>query len=92
MKDKLMGKSNPGTIGMLVAGGKKSKKYRREDVSVAAVLKSMSRRAYRYIREKKLLRLPSENVIQNWLRNFRTECSGVQTELLDIFYQQSMEV
>ena len=85
MKAKLSEKSiNAGTVGMLVSGGKKSKMYRREDISVAAVLKSMSRKAYRFIRKRKLLRLPCESSIQNWIRKFRTNCGGVQNELIDI--------
>ena len=75
---------NPATAGMLVTGGRGRRLYLREDVAVGAVLKSMSRKTYRYIRKNKLLKLPSESTISQWLRDFNIRCNGTQHMLLKI--------
>ena len=80
----LSGKTNPATAAMLVTGGRGKKKYTREDVAVAAVIRATSRRTYKMLRKKKLLKLPGETTIKNWLKHINLRCNGVQQSLLDI--------
>ena len=51
----LSGKTNPATAAMLVTGGRGKKKYTREDVAVAAVIRATSRRTYKMLRKKNRL-------------------------------------
>ena len=86
----LHGKTNPATAAMLVTGGRGKKLYSREDVAVAAVLKNMSCKTYKFLRKKKLLKLPSESTLGEWLRNFTLDTNGLQHNLLDILSAKSL--
>ena len=61
---------------MLVTGGRGRKIYSREDVAVAAVPKSMSRKAYKFLRKK--------STLGEWPINFSLDTNGLQHSFLDI--------
>ena len=85
----LQAKTNPATAAMLVTGGRGKKLYSREDVAVAAVLKSMSRKTYKFLR-KKLLKLPCESTLSQWLQNFTLDTDGLQHNLLEILSAKNL--
>ena len=66
------------------------KLYSREDVAVAAVLKNMSWKTYKFLRKKKLLKLPSESTLGEWLKNFTLDTNGLQHNLLDILSAKNL--
>ena len=86
----LRAKTNPATAAMLVTGGRGKKLFSREDVAVAAVLKSMSRKTYKFLRKKKLLKLPCESTLSQWLQNFTLDTDGLQYNLLDILSAKNL--
>ena len=86
----LNGKTTPATAGMIATGRRGKLMYSREDISVAAVLKSMSRKTYQFLRKKKLLKLPCENTIREWLKDFSLDTNGLQHNLLDIVSAKNM--
>ena len=86
----LHGKTNPATATMLVNGGRGKELYSREDVAVAAVLKNMLWKTYKFLRKKKLLKLPSESTLGEWLKNFTLDTNGLQHNLLDILSAKNL--
>eukprot|EP00096_Caligus_rogercresseyi_P006784 TRINITY_DN2362_c0_g1_i7.p1 TRINITY_DN2362_c0_g1~~TRINITY_DN2362_c0_g1_i7.p1 ORF type:complete len:279 (+),score=3.13 TRINITY_DN2362_c0_g1_i7:279-1115(+) len=46
------------------------KSYKKEDVTTALVLRSISNRAFEYLRSKNILPLPSRRTQERWLRDF----------------------
>ena len=56
---------------VLIHNKKQARKWSEEDISEGLVLRSFSRRAYTFLREKKKLPFPSESTLQSWVKNFK---------------------
>ena len=60
---------------------RRAQRWSQQDIIDGLVLRSFSRKAYRYLRKKNLLPLPCETTLKTWIRNFK--CSpGLQSDLL----------
>ena len=86
----ISGKTNPATASMFVTGRRGKLAYSREDICIAAILKSMSRRCYKFLKRKKLLKLPSEATVSQWLADFTLNCNGLQHSLLNIIKSKNI--
>ena len=56
---------------ILVAGKKRAKKWSQDDIINGLLLRSFSMRAFRFLREKKLLPLPAPSTLRLWVKDFR---------------------
>ena len=56
---------------ILVQNSKRPKKWSVDDITEGLVLRSFSRKAYNFLREKKKLPLPSETTLRAWIKNFK---------------------
>jgi hypothetical protein len=61
----------------------RARRWSQEDIINGLILRGFSRRAYHYLRKKKLLPLPGVTTLKTWIKNFRCN-PGVQTDLLNI--------
>ena len=80
----------PGARVCVARGVSRPRKYDRKDVAAAGVLKAISPKAFRLIRKRKWMNLPSESVIRSWLKMF-TLSDGVQTFLMDVITTKHKE-
>ena len=68
---------------ILVHEKKQARKWSKDNIAEGLLLRSFSRRAYNFLREKKKLPLPSESTLRNWVRHFN--CGpGVQLDSSNI--------
>ena len=74
---------NPSTTSVLLSGRTRAKYYEKEDIAAAALLKSVSNKCYKILKKRKLLCLPSEATISNWLQNFTVNI-GMQESAIDV--------
>jgi len=58
-------------------------RWSQEEIVDGLILHGFSRRAYKYLAKKKLLPLPGESTLRNWLKDFPCR-AGIETDLLDI--------
>jgi Transposase protein len=49
---------------------KRPRRWTKDDIVNGLMLRSFSRKSYEFLREKKLLPLPAQSTLQNWVRNF----------------------
>ena len=54
-----------------ISGKKNSKRYQVKDVVYAATIKSVSRKMFNYLRQKRLLALPSQRTLKRWLSKYK---------------------
>ena len=54
-----------------ISGKKTSKWYQDKDVVYAATIKSISRKTFNYLRQKRLLALPSQRTLKRWLSKYK---------------------
>ena len=73
----------PGARVCVARGVSRPRKYDRKDVAAASILKAISPKAFRLIRKRKWMNLPSESVIRSWLKMFSLS-DGIQTILMDV--------
>ena len=74
----------PGQIKMLLSPKDNIRiKWSSEDITSAISLRSLSPKAYRYLREIKKIPLPCETTLQNWCATFNI-LPGVLKDVLDI--------
>ncbi len=59
------------------------RKYNKEDITTALVLKSISSKAYEFMRSKNLVSLPSRRTLGRWLQDFKC-VPGIQEDCLRI--------
>jgi len=62
---------------------KRIKKWSEKDIIQGLILRSMSNKAYQFIRMKNLFPLPAVSTLKNWVKNFKSE-PGLQEEILKI--------
>lgn len=58
-----------------------------KDISQGLMLRTISRKAYEYLRRNKILPLPAVSTLRRWIKNFRCR-SGLQTSVLKIIQQR----
>ena len=82
---KQFGKGNilPGTFDCTIRKISRPRSYLRKDVAAGCIIKSISPKAYRLIRKRRWMELPSESVLRKWLRKF-TIRDGIQDVLMNI--------
>ena len=73
----------PGTFDCTVRKISRPRSYLRKDVAAGCIIKSISPKAYRLIRKRRWMELPSESVLRKWLRKF-TIRDGIQDVLMNI--------
>ena len=72
---------SPAQVRIILEKKSKSYKWNRKDIVNGLVLKSFSQKAYQFIREKKLLPLPSTSTLRRWIYDF--DCKpGIQESAL----------
>ena len=59
------------------------RKWSEDDIIQGLVLRSMSSKAYQYLRSKNLLPLPANSTLKNWVKSFRCQ-PGMQNDILKI--------
>jgi len=64
-------------------GNKRARHWSQQDIIDGLILRGFSRRAYQYLRKKKLLPLPGISTLSAWIKNFKCR-PGLQSDLLDI--------
>ena len=81
----------PGARVCVARGVSRPRKYDRKDVAAASILKAISPKAFRLIRKRKWMNLPSESVLRSWLKMFSLS-DGIQTFLMDVIVCKHKEV
>ena len=72
VKDRLLARGMTlNMANMYVKGRKFGRNINIQDVVFAATVKGLSPKTYRYIRKRKLIRIPSESSIRRWLSRFK---------------------
>ena len=72
VKDRLLARGMTlNMANMYVKGRKFGRNIHIQDVVFAATVKGLSPETYRYIRKRKLIRIPSESSIRRWLSRFK---------------------
>ena len=70
-------------VKMIMKKTKRVKKWSEEDIVNGLVLRSFSRRSYKFLRDKKLIPLPALSTLRHWVKGFRCQ-PGVITEVKQI--------
>ena len=83
MADFLAAKAITPATARNIMSGKRPQKYKKDDIAASAVLHSISPKAFKLIRKKGWMQLPSVSTVAYWLREFKLK-EGIQCKLLDI--------
>ena len=83
VKDYLKSKPITPASAQSIITGKRPKSYVKKDIAAAAILSSISPKAYRLIRSRKWMQLPSRTTTKRWLKNFSIR-DGLQPLLMDV--------
>ena len=83
MSNYLKGSFTTAQLKILAEKKKRIYKWNDEDIVKGLLLRSISTRAYQFIRLQNFLPLPSLSTLKNWVRHFRCE-PGVQDDVLKI--------
>ena len=67
----------------IVLNNSGQRNYCRKDIVFGAVLRSISKRAYKFVSKKKLISCPSSRTVDRWLKNFKVR-PGLQEDLIKI--------
>lgn len=82
----------PGQIQILMSRNTKSRiKWSAEDITSAIALRSISPKAYRYLRHVKKMPLPCRATLQNWCATFNIP-SGILKDVLGIMKEQGQKL
>ena len=70
-------------LNCLIKGTQRPKKWAQKDIVDGLVLRSFSKRAYQFLRKKKLFPLPGLTTLRSWVNNFKC-LPGVQNDILKV--------
>ncbi|MBM3939224.1 MAG: hypothetical protein FJ333_11315, partial [Sphingomonadales bacterium] len=68
---------------ILIENKKQPQKWSEGDIAEGLVLRSFSRKAYNFLRDKKKIPLPSESALRSWVRSFKCD-PGLQIDSMNI--------
>ena len=71
MADFLAAKAITPATARKIISGKRPQKYKKDDIAASAVLHSISPKAFKLIRKKGWMQLPSVSTVADWLREFK---------------------
>lgn len=83
LQDMLSPFFTPGQIKMIMNPKQKMTRWSSVDISAAISLKSVSPKAYRYLRKTKKIPLPALSTLRKWVANFNID-EGILKDVLQI--------
>ena len=78
MSTLLNGSFSSAQIAVVTKKLKRPKKWTEDDIANGLILRSFSRKSFDFLREKKLLPLPSETAMRMWVKNFSCQPGVLQ--------------
>jgi len=78
----------PGQMKMFMKPGAKKTHWTAEDICAAISLRSVSPKAYRYLRNVRKIPLPALSTLRKWVANFNLE-EGILQDVLRIMHSKS---
>lgn len=77
----------PARTNIFLRKSKQVQKWSQLEIVEGLILRSFSRRAFQFVRKKKLLPLPGVSTLRSWIKNFSC-LPGVQSNLLQILHSK----